>query len=189
MAPHPVRVQVVRADSTSNVLPGPLLPWYSSQEHRRASFTAPNTKWPALPGEQPLIQRLSRQGFFALQRVREQEERSDLAICFYCGQGHAGWGADDDPLFFHEVGFGVTCTRIKLLKRRPKPLPQLDQRQAGDGLRLLLTSTACKICLTNRADTVLLPCAHAVSCSLCTARLGKCPVCRQVPASIVLTFD
>ena len=189
MAPHPIHVRVVPADDKSNILPGPVWPWYSGQEVRRASFSSGNTKWPTRLDDQPLVQRLSRQGFFSLQRVHQHEERGDLAICFYCGQGHMGWDANDEPLFYHEANFGATCTRVRLLKRRPTPLPPHDLQHAGEDLRGLVSSFSCKICLTYKVDTVLLPCAHAVSCSNCTARLGKCPLCRKVPTSIVLTFD
>ena len=36
----------------------------------------------------------------------------------------------------------------------------------------------CKICTENKIETVLLPCGHALSCTECTSKLWKCPMCR-----------
>ena len=41
----------------------------------------------------------------------------------------------------------------------------------------------CAICLTNRVDTIVLPCKHMCSCSSCCEdlrkRARKCPICRN----------
>ena len=37
----------------------------------------------------------------------------------------------------------------------------------------------CKICLDNKIDTVLSPCAHAVVCLGCRNQISICPICRQ----------
>ena len=205
MAPFPVFVSVVNTqlDPRSaeadrlllrkNILPGPLWPWYASQEARRESFHSQNSRWPPRLVSHPLVQRLWHHGFFSFQRGAPYEPRANYAICFYCGQGHGNWGAHDQPTLCHEAVFGPFCTRLRLLRRSPTPVPQHDGdvllRAGGEELRSFVSNISCKICLSHKVDTVLLPCAHAVSCSLCTSRLGRCPICRRVPASILLTYD
>jgi hypothetical protein len=39
-------------------------------------------------------------------------------------------------------------------------------------------SGECVVCLTDRRDTVLLPCRHLCVCQACFLHLDKCPVCR-----------
>uniref|UniRef100_A0A6B2LUE2 RING-type domain-containing protein n=1 Tax=Arcella intermedia TaxID=1963864 RepID=A0A6B2LUE2_9EUKA len=40
----------------------------------------------------------------------------------------------------------------------------------------------CVVCLEREKNTVLLPCSHFLSCSLCSEGLKECPVCR-IPLS------
>mgnify|MGYP001257397207 CR=1 FL=1 len=37
----------------------------------------------------------------------------------------------------------------------------------------------CCICLSNNANMVFYPCGHLICCSVCTAKVDKCPLCRK----------
>ena len=65
-------------------------------------------------------------------------------------------------------------------------LRETIQRLEGEleGLRRELRSredeTLCQICLDNVRNVVLLPCTHALNCSVCCADLARCPTCDAV---------
>ena len=65
-------------------------------------------------------------------------------------------------------------------------LRETIQRLEGEleGLRRELRSredeTLCQICLDNVRNVVLLPCTHALNCSVCCAELARCPTCDAV---------
>ena len=65
--------------------------------------------------------------------------------------------------------------------RLPEPIKDVED-VPEDKLRQVLADTlssqSCKVCLTNRATVVILPCAHLVSCPSCVKRLRDCPLCR-----------
>jgi len=43
----------------------------------------------------------------------------------------------------------------------------------------------CVICLNEVKDTVFAPCGHYMTCSICSAKCSKCPICRGVIISIL----
>jgi hypothetical protein len=80
---------------------------------------------------------------------------------------------------------------------------QLRQKLAHQPLQQFLTKTcnasllpteddekACKVCMTNESNTLLLPCCHKVTCSDCYKGLAvkKCPLCRAPIKCIVPIF-
>ena len=40
-------------------------------------------------------------------------------------------------------------------------------------------SLECKVCLTNRACVMMIPCAHMSTCEDCSKKLDNCPICRK----------
>ncbi|KAF4530215.1 hypothetical protein B566_EDAN017690, partial [Ephemera danica] len=44
----------------------------------------------------------------------------------------------------------------------------------------------CKVCLTNAADVLFLPCKHLASCRSCKLHLENCPICRTECDSIIV---
>ena len=209
MAPTPIFAQIVHAGTEvaqtsdeldevegligSNLLSGPLWPCYAGLEERRRTFFSRDSKWPPGPELIPLAERLASSGFFGLRQFGLDTKREDYAVCFYCGRGHVGWEKDDLPMLWHETSFGDSCTRLRLIKRRRTTVPsyagELLRQAGGEALVNLAAAPVCKICLTYKVDTLLLPCSHAVSCSLCASRLGRCPLCRRVPICVVPTYD
>jgi hypothetical protein len=80
---------------------------------------------------------------------------------------------------------------------------QLRQKLSQNAIHQLLTKTcnanllpteddekACKVCMTNESNTLLLPCCHKVTCSDCYKGLAvkKCPLCRVKIDYIVPIF-
>eukprot|EP00245_Coleochaete_scutata_P005460 TRINITY_DN1902_c0_g1_i1.p1 TRINITY_DN1902_c0_g1~~TRINITY_DN1902_c0_g1_i1.p1 ORF type:complete len:378 (-),score=68.70 TRINITY_DN1902_c0_g1_i1:977-2110(-) len=47
---------------------------------------------------------------------------------------------------------------------------------------------ACRVCRTNEASTLLLPCRHLCLCHGCEGQLDSCPLCRQPKAASVLVY-
>ncbi|KAF4529644.1 hypothetical protein B566_EDAN017976 [Ephemera danica] len=46
----------------------------------------------------------------------------------------------------------------------------------------------CKVCLTNAADVLYLPCKHLASCRSCKVHLDKCPICRSKCDYIIVVY-
>jgi hypothetical protein len=46
----------------------------------------------------------------------------------------------------------------------------------------------CKICMDGKADVILIPCGHMVSCAQCAPVLSECPMCRQTIKGTIKTF-
>ena len=80
--------------------------------------------------------------------------------------------------FLGPVGIPISS---ELAGRLPEPIKDVED-VPDDKLRTVLADTlssqSCKVCLTNRATVVILPCAHLVSCPSCVKRLRDCPLCR-----------
>ncbi|KAF2904279.1 hypothetical protein ILUMI_01898 [Ignelater luminosus] len=53
---------------------------------------------------------------------------------------------------------------------------------------LIKEAKACKICLSEEAVIVFLPCSHLVACVNCASKLKNCPVCRTVINKIIRAF-
>jgi len=47
----------------------------------------------------------------------------------------------------------------------------------------------CNVCLENKKDSVLLPCAHRTVCLICAKKLSQCPICRSKISQIIKIFD
>ncbi|CAG5100334.1 Oidioi.mRNA.OKI2018_I69.XSR.g16955.t1.cds [Oikopleura dioica] len=92
---------------------------------------------------------------------------------------------DDDDSLFGDVGMPTGPVGIpiseELRGRPPEPVKDVDD-VPDDKLRQVLSeqlsSQSCKVCLTNRATVVILPCSHLVSCPSCIKKLRDCPLCR-----------
>nr|XP_043896626.1 E3 ubiquitin-protein ligase XIAP [Solea senegalensis] len=66
------------------------------------------------------------------------------------------------------------------LNNTPQSDPALTERQDEDPLeklRKLQREKQCKICMDRDISIVFIPCAHLVTCELCSRSLIKCPIC------------
>ena len=55
-------------------------------------------------------------------------------------------------------------------------IPDLEE---GLSARPLMEDTSCRVCMTRKANVVILPCAHLSTCGECTTQMnGGCPICR-----------
>lgn len=45
--------------------------------------------------------------------------------------------------------------------------------------RQLARAYECKLCLARPIGTVLIPCGHAMACTVCSKRIDECPICRK----------
>ncbi|KAJ8931608.1 hypothetical protein NQ314_015470 [Rhamnusium bicolor] len=52
-------------------------------------------------------------------------------------------------------------------------------KDSEEKLHRLMDALTCKICMDNQIDVVFLPCAHVVACTICAARVDRCPLCRS----------
>ena len=52
----------------------------------------------------------------------------------------------------------------------------------------LRSNMMCKICLDARVGKLFLPCRHLVCCEECSARVRKCPLCRERIVGTITTF-
>ncbi|XP_074652047.1 E3 ubiquitin-protein ligase XIAP-like [Tubulanus polymorphus] len=57
-----------------------------------------------------------------------------------------------------------------------------DQQKDGDD------SLLCKICMSERADVVFIPCGHLMSCQVCAKTLKNCPMCRRKISRVQKVF-
>ncbi|XP_029834950.2 baculoviral IAP repeat-containing protein 3-like [Ixodes scapularis] len=46
-------------------------------------------------------------------------------------------------------------------------------------------ATACKICYSNQASVIALPCGHCVTCNQCALRHPRCCICRKTVSAII----
>lgn len=46
----------------------------------------------------------------------------------------------------------------------------------------------CKVCLSNKADTLFLTCRHFVTCNICASQIKDCPICRHIIIGTVDVF-
>eukprot|EP00906_Rhabdomonas_costata_P006420 RCo009395 len=75
------------------------------------------------------------------------------------------------------------------------PTPDLEAHigRLKDALRAaeeqLKTRTTCVVCLERPRRTVFLPCRHRVSCEMCSAAMGECPMCRSPIAENFTPFE
>lgn len=54
--------------------------------------------------------------------------------------------------------------------------------------KLIKEAKACKICLSEEAVIVFLPCSHLVACVNCASKLKHCPICRSVINATIRAF-
>ena len=81
--------------------------------------------------------------------------------------------------------YSVTKKNITILDTPPAAISSrqlvADQlRKDVEGKPLIFGDfeTECAICMDNIADIVFIPCGHVCACSICAAKMGKCPYCR-----------
>lgn len=71
--------------------------------------------------------------------------------------------------------------------RTPEPLPEASLETSEADLRRmyvdLLRQRECKVCLSNLATVLFLPCGHLSACPACAPQLRDCHVCRATIAS------
>lgn len=122
---------------------------------------------------------------------------SDYVKCFECKGGLCKWEPGDDPWIEH-AKYYPSCKFIKENKTKgfievclilwenqkvnQKMLLNFNLIISGvKELRLnnLCKHLLCKICFANEINTVLLPCAHQVSCGECSNKLINCPICNK----------
>lgn len=98
-------------------------------------------------------------------------------ICYYCGIGIYKWKPEDDPWVEHAL-LASHCGFLNLWKSElkfkigetPPPVETIVEP---------IDIYLCKICQTNVANHVYLPCRHLVSCLKCATTQDNCPICRE----------
>nr|AJC98412.1 IAP2 [Anopheles coluzzii]AJC98416.1 IAP2 [Anopheles coluzzii]AJC98426.1 IAP2 [Anopheles coluzzii] len=134
----------------------------------------------------------------------------DEVRCFQCDAGLRDWLVTDDPWQEHarcfaecsflRLVFGAdtvdevlrngiagfknganTATTPSATVSGPidETSSELAQRLREENKRMK-QERECKICLTQEADVVFMPCAHLLSCVQCSTGVDNCPVCRAV---------
>ncbi|XP_039257064.2 uncharacterized protein LOC120333770 [Styela clava] len=63
-----------------------------------------------------------------------------------------------------------------------------DQESMKEILEKKQEEKMCKICFTNDADMVFVPCSHMVCCRTCTEAIRQCPVCRKKIEKAIRTY-
>jgi len=71
-----------------------------------------------------------------------------------------------------------------------KELSNPDLEEGGPPTATREDEDLCVVCLTNKRDTVILPCGHYYLCASCVSKCADtCPVCRGEIADTVRTFS
>jgi len=68
--------------------------------------------------------------------------------------------------------------------------PEYETRilELEQDISTLELQSVCKVCISNEAVILCLPCAHISTCPSCTTRLHKCPLCRTEIRATVHTY-
>ncbi len=80
------------------------------------------------------------------------------------------------------VGMALSPARLSPPAAAQRSLTQSQAPRGGS------QSQNCRVCYSERVDTVLIPCGHLCCCSSCAGRLTNCPICRQSIRSTVHTY-
>lgn len=118
---------------------------------------------------------------------------SDETTCFQCGVELHNWEDGDDPWVLHAkyspdckyvlsvkgLSFVTSVTKnIKPFVENTKELSEIDENNTRGPETDTSVTELCNLCCLAERTTVLLPCAHLVSCVTCATKLTICPVCR-----------
>ncbi|CAF3301527.1 unnamed protein product [Rotaria socialis] len=98
--------------------------------------------------------------------------------------------ASDDRQEFFRLPIQVAALHVKSSTPNDPPtkfIMKLSKLASGQSLVLQdifipgagISDDACAICLTERANHVLLPCKHACICQNCFSLIDKCPICQR----------
>jgi len=146
-------------------------------------------------------EKLAKCGFYYL-------GEGDKTVCFYCGIGINKWEVQDNPWLEHALHSG-SCAFLLLNKHKiseqgftamtaaenlvqsfhtqiEKNGPLKDERELMS--LQLAENNLCKICLTNEARYLLLPCSHLCYCCDCVGSVETCAICRRRPTAILKVF-
>ncbi|CAF1231818.1 unnamed protein product [Rotaria magnacalcarata] len=102
--------------------------------------------------------------------------------------------ASDDRQEFFRLPIQVAALHVKSSMSDDPPtkfIMKLSKLASGQSLVLQdifipgagISDDACAICLTERANHVLLPCKHACICQNCFSLIDKCPICQRTVLS------
>lgn len=121
----------------------------------------------------------------------------DYVKCFKCNGGLCKWQQNDDPWVEHakyyplcefvienksELFIKICGEMLEIESENRKLIANFDllcSRVKEHKKHHFNDKFLCKICYENEMDSVLLPCAHQLSCFSCTQRFNKCPVCNK----------
>lgn len=151
----------------------PVYPAFADKTKRFNTFK----KWPVALKTRPRA--LCEAGFY-------YTGTGDETKCFQCGVGVCCWEDDDDPWICH-ARYSPKCVYVRTVKGLTEVSStttslNADTKELSEtntiGKELENATELCKLCSLTERTTVLLPCAHLVSCVTCATKLTSCPVCR-----------
>ena len=64
----------------------------------------------------------------------------------------------------------------------------VEYDRVKERVRKLEEARLCKVCLEKEISSLILPCAHMVSCTHCTSSLVNCPFCRRKISGAIRSF-
>ena len=152
--------------------------------------------WPISLKQTPIS--LSKAGFF-------YSGIGDVVICYYCGLNLYKWLQDDIPIIEH-VKFSGDCVYARLLRSSQnicqtitftkrikllfgsniKFLKQISS--SGSISNNIVTDPNCKICLSDYANILFLPCNYLCCCISCSLCINVCPICRCNILSLIKVY-
>ena len=147
-------------------------PEYRTDASRLASFE----DWPKALNQKP--SELSHAGFY-------YTGKGDKVICFACGGGMKDWEPNDVPWEQHAICYS-DCQYLNRMKGAfVKPVR----------VRFIVTHEEtheethdCTICLTEKYNSVFVPCGHVCVCVKCAFSVTKCPICRNPYTDILKIY-
>ena len=121
----------------------------------------------------------------------------DKVTCIYCRGSMQDWQPGDDAFTEHRRHFGTRCRFIRGEITSNVPIPEapiavvqaqaasteppIDRQteQLRQEIQELNRQKACKVCLDNPIEIILIPCRHVIACKSCAERVSSCPICRS----------
>ncbi|AAN04427.1 inhibitor of apoptosis protein [Heliothis zea nudivirus] len=154
------------------------------------------SRWPV--GLQQCPVSLAEAGFF-------YSNMCDEVQCYLCGVRISKWLPEDDPWIQHakcskNCRFLLRIKGVDFVYNITKNSTFMHKTQSKANFARFFIKTAvvqdtadrqgeCLLCCSHRADIVILPCKHLVSCGWCvTKQLDKCPMCRGPTAEIMKIY-
>lgn len=94
------------------------------------------------------------------------------------------YGSMNEASSISTVASTSSVTAAKKLQQNEETSHESLQEQ----LQKIEEERMCKICFSNTADMVFIPCSHMICCMECTQAIRQCPVCRTKIEKAIKTY-